>query len=65
MCPPVVIYQQKKKYTLKNIDSTSVEAFTTLGRIQMEIEDIYICKSKASVHILVYLGILTIINILV
>lgn len=31
----------------------------------MEIEDIYICKSKASVHILVYLGILTIINILV
>lgn len=64
VCPPVAIYQ-KKKYTLKNIDSTSVEAFTTLGRIQMEIEDIYICKSKASVHILVYLGILTIINILV
>lgn len=55
----------KKKYTLKNIDSTSVEAFTTLGRIQMEIEDIYICKSKASVHILVYHSILTIINILV
>lgn len=53
MCPPVAIYQ-KKKYTLKNIDSTSVEAFTTLGRIQMEIEDIYICKSKASVHIIVY-----------
>lgn len=64
MCPPVAIYQ-KNKYTLKNIDSTSVEAFTTLGRIQMEIEDIYICKSKASVHILVYLSILTIINILV
>lgn len=64
VCPPVAIYQ-KKKYTLKNIDSTSVEAFTTLGRIQMEIEDIYICKSKASVHILVYLSILIIINILV
>lgn len=64
VCPPVEIYQ-KKKDTLKNIDSTSVEAFTTLGRIQMEIEDIYICKSKASVHILVYLSILTIINILV
>lgn len=64
VCPPVAIYQ-KKKYTLKNIDSTSVEAFTTLGSIQMEIEDIYICKSKASVHILVYLSIVTIINILV
>lgn len=65
LCVLQLQFTKKKKYTLKNIDSTSVEAFTTLGRIQMEIEDIYICKSKASVHILVYLGILTIINILV
>lgn len=63
VCPPVAIYQKKKVYVKK--DSTSVEAFTTLGSIQMEIEDIYICKSKASVHILVYLSIVTIINILV
>lgn len=65
LCVLQLQFTKKKKYTLKNIDSTSVEAFTTLGRIQMEIEDIYICKSKASVHILVYLSILTIINILV
>lgn len=31
----------------------------------MEIEDIYICKSKVSVYIFVYFGILIIINILV
>lgn len=62
MCPPVAILQ-KKKYTL-NIDSTSVVTFTTLGRIQLENDDAYICKSKATVYILVYLSMLTIINIL-
>lgn len=31
----------------------------------MEIEDIYICKSKVSVYIFVYFSILIIINILV
>lgn len=64
MCPPVAILQKKKIYIKKNIDSTSVVTFTTLGRIQLENEDAYVCKSKATVYILVYLSMLTIINIL-
>lgn len=57
-------YQKKLYIKKKNIDSTSVVAFTTLGRIQLENDDAYVCKSKATVYILVYLSMLTIINIL-
>lgn len=65
LCVLQLQFYKKKKYTL-NIDSTSVVTFTTLGRIQLENEDAYVCKSKATVYmyILVYLSMLTIINIL-
>lgn len=63
LCVLQLQFYKKKKYTL-NIDSTSVVTFTTLGRIQLENDDAYVCKSKATVYILVYLSMLTIINIL-